>query len=66
MISNQIIQDTIDGLKEITKIDFCILDTEAKLMASTFEEAGKYEHGNDQQRLHSTPSFQPALYHILL
>ena len=43
MISNQIIQDTIDGLKEITKIDFCIFDTEAKLMACTFEEAGKYE-----------------------
>ena len=30
MISNQILQNTMDGLKEITKIDFGVLDTEGK------------------------------------
>lgn len=35
MISNQILQNTIDGLKQITKRDFCILDTEAKIIVTT-------------------------------
>jgi len=26
MISNQILQDTIDGLKNITRTDLCVLD----------------------------------------
>ncbi len=28
MISNQILQNTIDGLKGITRIDLCIIDVE--------------------------------------
>ena len=28
MISNQILQTTIDGLKGITRIDLCVCDTE--------------------------------------
>ena len=28
MISNQILQDTIDGIKAITRIDLCVMDTE--------------------------------------
>ena len=28
MISNQILQNTIEGLKGISRIDFCVLDTE--------------------------------------
>ncbi|MEY8338164.1 helix-turn-helix domain-containing protein [Lachnospiraceae bacterium 62-35] len=43
MISNQILQTTIEGLKSITRIDFCICDTEAKVLASTFPEAEEYE-----------------------
>ena len=27
MISNQILQNTIEGLKGISKVDFCVLDT---------------------------------------
>ena len=42
MISNQILQNTIDGLKGITKIDFCIIDTEGKILASTFADADRY------------------------
>ncbi len=43
MISNQILQSTLDGLKSITRIDFCIVDTDGKALASTFTELGNYE-----------------------
>ena len=43
MISNQILQSTIEGLKEITRIDLCICDTEGKVLASTFPDAEEYE-----------------------
>ena len=39
MISNQILQDTIEGIKSITRIDLCVMDTEGKSLASTFTVA---------------------------
>ena len=42
MISNQILQNTIDGLKGITRVDLCIIDTEGKVLATTFPDADKY------------------------
>ena len=42
MVSNQILQNTIDGLKTITKKELCILDTEGKVLATTFSEATRY------------------------
>ena len=42
MISNQILQNTIDGLKGITRIDLCIIDVEGKVLAATFPEADQY------------------------
>ena len=39
MISNQILQNTIDGLKNITKIDLCVIDTEGKVLATTFADS---------------------------
>lgn len=42
MISNQVLQTTIDGLKNITRIDFCVIDTEGKILASTFADAERY------------------------
>ena len=42
MISNQILQNTIDGLKGITRIDLCIIDVEGKVLAATFQDAEKY------------------------
>lgn len=44
MISNQILQNTIEGLKAITRIDLCILDTDGKVLASTFVEQEHYEN----------------------
>lgn len=43
MISNQILQNTIDGLKGITRIDLCVVDTDGKSLASTFAEQENYE-----------------------
>ncbi len=42
MISNQILQNTIDGLKGITRMDLCIIDTEGKVLAATFPETDGY------------------------
>lgn len=38
MISNQILQSTVDGLKGITKNDFCVMDTEGNILASTSDD----------------------------
>lgn len=43
MISNQILQETIEGIKSITRIDLCVMDTEGKSLASTFTVADEYE-----------------------
>ena len=43
MISNQILQNTIEGLKGISRIDFCVLDTEGKALDTTFEDTWNYE-----------------------
>lgn len=43
MISNQILQSTIDGLKGITRIDICVMDTEGKVLATTIDNAEQYE-----------------------
>lgn len=40
MISNQIIQTSIDELKAITKVDLCIYDITGSLVASTAEKGG--------------------------
>ena len=42
MISNQILQNTIDGLKQISRVDMCVIDTEGSVLASTFAETGNY------------------------
>ena len=44
MISNQILQNTIDGMKNITRIDMCIADTEGKTLATTFDKIDADEH----------------------
>lgn len=42
MISNQILQNIIDGLKGITRMDLCIIDTDGKVLAATFSEVEGY------------------------
>ena len=43
MITNQILLNTIEGLKGISRVDFCIFDTEEKVLASTFEDSQMFE-----------------------
>lgn len=44
MISNQILQNTIDGLKTITRIELSVMDSEGKILATT--EEGKIDEYN--------------------
>lgn len=39
MISNQILQNTLDGLKTITRIDLSVVDMEGKTLATTFSQS---------------------------
>jgi len=42
MISNQILQSTIDGLKGITRTEFCVYDTEGIVLAGTSNSMNMY------------------------
>jgi carbohydrate diacid regulator len=44
MISNQILQNTLEGLKAITRVDLCVMDTEGKALATTINNADEYEN----------------------
>lgn len=43
MISNQILQNTIEGLRAITRIELGVMDIDGKMLAATFSEPGDYE-----------------------
>lgn len=42
MISNQVLQKTVDGLGEISKGDFAVLDNDGSVLAATFDGAAEY------------------------
>ena len=42
VISNQVLQTTLDGLKAISRVDLCVLDTEGIMLATTFPEAEEF------------------------
>ena len=42
MISNQILQNTIEGLKGITRVELAVIDVDGKVLASTFKETINY------------------------
>lgn len=41
MISNQVLQSTIDGLKAIARVELCVIDVDGKMIASTSEDLEK-------------------------
>ncbi len=43
MISNQILQNTIEGLKTITRIDLGLMDTDGKVLATTITDTMNFE-----------------------
>ena len=38
MISNQVLQTTIDGLRSIARVELCVVDVDGKMIATTSEE----------------------------
>ena len=36
MISNQVLQSTLEGLKQVSRVDMCVVDTDGTEVASTF------------------------------
>ncbi len=42
MISNQVLQSTLDGLKGISRVELSVLDTEGIVLATTFQEAENF------------------------
>ena len=42
MISNQILQNTIEGIKEIAHMNLCVCDAEGKTLANTFEKENQF------------------------
>ena len=42
MITKQILQNTIDGLKAITRTDLCVIDVEGKILVATFPDAEQF------------------------
>lgn len=48
MISNQILQSTVDGIEGITKNDLCVMDTEGNVLASTSDHFSEFmEEGQE-------------------
>ncbi len=43
MISNPILQKTLDGITEISRVELCAFETDGKIAASNFEDAKNYE-----------------------
>ena len=41
MISNQILQNTVEGMQTITEVDLCVMDIDGKILASTCTKADK-------------------------
>ena len=42
MISNQVLQSTLDGLKVISRVDMCVMDIEGIVLATTFEHTDNF------------------------
>ena len=43
MISNQILQNTIDGIKAIARVELCVVDIDGKMIATTMEGVQNFE-----------------------
>ena len=54
MISNQILQNTIDGVKTITRVDLCVMDIDGKAVASTC--VGTEEHAQAVRAFVESPA----------
>ncbi len=44
MISNQILQNTIEGIKSISRVDLHVADTDGKIVATTSQAGDQFGH----------------------
>lgn len=66
MISNQILQSTIDGLKNITRKDLSVVEKEGKVIATTEENMiGRQIDAQKTLSVHRRTSAYPRLSSIL-
>ena len=42
MISNQILQNTLEGIKNISRMELCVVDVDGKVIASSSVEMDQY------------------------
>lgn len=54
MISNQILQNTIDGLKSIARVDLCVMDSDGKVVSTTID--GMENCGRAAEEFASSPA----------
>ena len=54
MISNQILQNTIDGLKSIARVDLCVRDSDGKVVSTTID--GMENCGRAAEEFASSPA----------
>ena len=54
MISNQILQNTIDGLKSIARVDLCVMDADGKVVSTTID--GMENCGRAAEEFASSPA----------
>ena len=62
MISNQIIQNTIEGIKGIVRVDICVMDVEGKIAATTFEDA--VSHGEEVVAFVESPAESQEIHNM--
>ncbi len=45
MISNQVLQSTIDGLRSIARVELCVVDVDGKMIGDNLGGAGELHWG---------------------
>ena len=66
MVSNQILQQSIEGIKSISRVDLCVTDAEGKTIASTMTGSSNFQaqvkefvkSGADSQEIQSSQYFK--------
>ncbi|MBR5420825.1 MAG: helix-turn-helix domain-containing protein [Lachnospiraceae bacterium] len=64
MISNQILQNTIDGMSGITHAEFCVTDTEGRAVVSTMQEKRDFESAVTEFVRSAAESQEQQNYHF--
>ena len=73
MISNQILQSTLDGLKAIARVELCVIDVDGKTAATTADGLEEYlpqarafvdSPADSQEAVSYTHLTLPTIWHV--